>query len=49
MMLGGVGLLELAHLLPPPNALSGLGHLHRIVLVAYLVFLFWAEVRKQLG
>src|SRR5215212_4575705 len=38
---GGVGFLERPHVLPAPEALPGLGHLHHVVLwVAHVVFLF---------
>jgi hypothetical protein len=45
----GVGFLELPHLLPAPDALSGLGHLHDVVLVADLVLFFGAQLGQQLG
>src|ERR671912_1473239 len=47
---GGVGFLERPHVLPAPEALPGLGHLHHVVFwVARVVFLFGEVAGIQIG
>ena len=43
------GSLERPHVLPAAKALPRLGHLHHVVLVAHVVFLFGAETNISLS